>query len=626
MDQSQIQEQQVDIYPLALAKFLQVAPELGANILSFKDISEDLPQNNDIKVGVFILRTGTELFYVPVVSKAENIYPIDSVFQASKNMFFPLTRKMVDMVLTASKNTVGKPVKIPKEVNQNPDMTTLVTPPRTGKFAYASSSRLTDFLAAMPGYLKNFALEKVAAEKSVYEELNKLFPIQEIFAALKTPAQSMARVSNEAPISVVTGAAATLSDEEVAEILEHGYAVNGSAESTRVAVTQLAEAGKFTHVSNLDGDSDFELVLNNGTCREAFIPKIVDLGRNAHTDTVAIFTNGAYAVSKSFIASGDRLDRKHVLGTVFEHNPPVLPRDLNNDEEFAVIDTDANLIGLFRAHRVVLSNLGVDIQVNTIAGAPTCVRNIVASHNYGAKPSIIGHTLYMPFSSLVVRLKGNLTTELEISINSAAKRNELSLANLMGDQLNIGYDGVEFSVNNRALGSEESLMRRLAVEESIEPGLASSFIKEAKEKKFLKVYLSKKASNDFKPAEHPQYGEKPATVPKTGLNGSFIPNVQSALKIGDAQSTEATIISELLQAPDMFELIEEYQPELEQCIDKLGRILFLSRVNINQLAEGNDIDSVFAFLASLKSTYRMLGDNYIKLNEMLAIKPDVTKR
>jgi len=69
-------------------------------------------------------------------------------------------------------------------------------------------------------------------------------------------------------------------------------------------------------------------------------------------------------------------------------------------------------------------------------------------------------------------------------------------------------------------------------------------------------------------------------------------------------------------------MISEYLPDIEECIDRLGRILLLSRVNIEKLADGNDSDNVFAFLANLKAVYRMLGDNYMKLEEMIAMKPE----
>jgi hypothetical protein len=106
-----------------------------------------------------------------------------------------------------------------------------------------------------------------------------------------------------------------------------------------------------------------------------------------------------------------------------------------------------------------------------------------------------------------------------------------------------------------------------------------------------------------------------------------MPNVQKSMELGDAQVAEATIISELLQVPNMFELIQEYLPDIEEAIDKLGRILFVSRVHIDQLSRNGDADSIFAFLANLKSVYRLLGDNMIKLQEMSsaasAVDPEV---
>jgi hypothetical protein len=268
----------------------------------------------------------------------------------------------------------------------------------------------------------------------------------------------------------------------------------------------------------------------------------------------------------------------------------------------------------------MLSNLGVEIGVSSEAGAPYSISRINAYRNYAAAPSCQGHEMYIPFSSLVIKLGENVSGDLERSIMSAARRREITEAGLLGDQINLGFDGIEFTMNGKAVGTEAAMMSKLANDEGIEPTLAQSFIKQAKEKKFAKVYLSKRAS-EIKPAEMPQFGQALPPAQKVGLNGSFMPNVQNALKISDAQATEATIISELLQTPDMFELIEEYMPDIEECIDKLGRILFLARVHISKLAENNDADSVFAFLANLKAVYRMLGDNLFKLRELIAIKP-----
>lgn len=619
-------EQEIDFYSIALAKFLQAAPELAGSIVSFKDISEDLSQESDMKVGVFILKVGTEAFYVPVISKMDNVYPVDSVFMTSTSKFFPITKKTVDIILTSSKMSPGKGTKIPSTVTANPDVTSMITPPRTGKFVYASSSRLGDFLQGMPDYLKGFVMEKVAEERSAYEGLHKLFAIKDILDSLKPAPGGLAAVVSSAPISIVTGATPNLTDEEISSILNGGYAIQGTPLNTRVAVSSMSyDDGKFTTIQELDGDTDYELVFASGSTREAFIPKIQNIhqGRTNRLNSVALFTNGDYAIDTSFVASGTKLDRTLVLDTLFGQRPPVLPRDVEIGDTFAILNSDSHLLGIFVANKVMMSNLGIEIMVSCRAGFSMGTSyTINAYRNYAGTATLEGANIYIPYASLVIKLGDDVTYNLERSVNSAAKKREISEAGILGDQLNLAFDGVEYSVNGKPIGSEANLMQKLAVEEGIDPKLATSFIKQANERKSLKIYLSKKASTDFKPADIPQYGNIPTPPPKVGLNGSFMPNVSKSLQIGDAQTTEATIISELLQTPDMIELIEEYLPDIEECIDKLGRILFLSRVHINQLADSNDADGVFAFLSSLKSVYKMLGENMLKLKEMIAIKPE----
>ena len=95
-----------------------------------------------------------------------------------------------------------------------------------------------------------------------------------------------------------------------------------------------------------------------------------------------------------------------------------------------------------------------------------------------------------------------------------------------------------------------------------------------------------------------------------------LPAVNEAEKLQDSQTMEATIISQLLQAPDLFENIQEYLPDLKDAVDKLGRLQFLSRVKIDQLVSPLDSDSVFALISQVKNVYRQLGDTTSKLEEV----------
>jgi hypothetical protein len=270
----------------------------------------------------------------------------------------------------------------------------------------------------------------------------------------------------------------------------------------------------------------------------------------------------------------------------------------------------------FTAGRVSLNTYGVEIQVDSAT-----ISNICGYRNFAGEADIEPHSrhLYITSNSPVIKLNKEVTSDLELSAIAASRRREYEQVRMLGSELNIGFDGVEYSANGRPVGDKGKMLEVLVIREGIAPDLAETFVKQASETKFLKVYLSKQAaSTDYNPSETPQYGILPNSPAEVGPNGAFMPNVQQAVDTGDSQVVEATIISELLQCPDMFEYISEYLPDIEEAIDKLGRIMMLSRVHIDKLAQGSDAESVFALLAQLKATYRMLGDSYLTLENLVS--------
>lgn len=632
----------MDFSDIALAKLLQTVPELGNYIITFKDVSEELQDDTGIQVGVFVLRVGTEIFFIPVVSKNDNVYPIDSIFFDNEKKFFPLTKKTVMMVVASSQLDQGKPTDIPKTVVGNPSVADMINPPRTGKHVYASSSRLTEFMASLPDYIKQATMEKIAAEKSVYDSLDEMYGLKAIFDVLKSRPQSMAAVTNQAPISVVTDANPSMTSDQISSILNDGYHIEGEQPTSRVAVAvdNFDTAGTFRNISNLDGDRDFEIMLANGSSRDAYIPKMYTLGSNprgvstneydAPKTTLALFTSGDFALSDSFVAVGETLDRKEVLKTMFEYNPPLMLKDIESGDRIVIVLNSGEFLGPIYVDRVVLSSLGVEVKGSSSNMGYGYGLTVYGYRNAKPGPSVCGDDrrkeIFLPYNSIVLKLGKDLTSELERSVNSASHKRKLHDLQWLGQEMNLGYDGIEFIINGKTAGAEADVMKRLVVDEGIDPEVATSFVKQAKEIKFVKIYMTKKAgfTNAQDDGNIPQYGEEdqtgidPDEVTMNGAyqpDGQFIPNVQGALATGDAQVTEATIISELLQAPDMFELINEYLPDIEEAIDKLGRTLFMARVHISRLAEANDADQVYAFLAGLKTVYRLLGDNYLKLKE-----------
>lgn len=610
---------------IALAKLLQSAPDLGRLVVTFKDVTEELPEESDTQVGIFILRSGEEVFYVPVISKAGNVFPIDSIYQVSTSKFLPITRATTENVLTAQSAGIGKSTKIPSTVVQNPSVYELINPPRTGKFVYASSSRLTEFLAALPDDFKHHIKEKVLEDKDVYTRLNKIFGLEGILRSLvvKSSGHSAAAhkaVGSTSTYSVVTGGN-DLGQEEVASIMQKGYAIRGSSCDTRIAIDaeDFSRMGKIQTVSDVDAGKDYEIILADGSTRTGYIPKTkVIRSADRRGGMPIFFADGSFAITDSVVINGEGSDNKDVIKMMFEYNPPIMVKDIADYGSYAIFNSYMELIGVFSVCGTVSHNQdGASMRAYDSQTGERI--NISAFRNFKVDFLKEGNTMYIPYTSIVIKLGANLSSSLEVNVNSAQRKRSIAELVALGSSMDIAHDGVEFSVNGQSVGAEPKIVELLVVREGLHPAAAESFVKQAKENKRVKLYLSKKA--DFAPGEIPQFGENgPDQVDNfgAGKDGNFIPAVKSSLETNDDQVVEATIISELLQSPDMYGQITEFLPDIEEAVDKLGRVLLLSRINLDKLSKSRDADELFAFLASLKNVYKNLGDSLLKLRQLVS--------
>lgn len=608
---------------LALAKFLQVAPELGPMILNFSELQEDTGED-DVVTGVFSLRVGAGVAFVPVVAKGDNIFPIDSIYiegisEDESGQFRPLTKATITSLMNQVQMSPGKPIKTPKTVEKNPSVYNMINPPRTGKFAYASESRLIEFLAMLPNHIKQATFEKISSEKTIYDSLDRAFGLRTIFDVLKPTENTVADVTKTKakPQSVVSASdalGAAFTDAMAKDIIVQGFHVSQNPEFSRVAVSYqpFNREGTYQEVSQaVDGGRDHNLVFSSGVSREAYLPRAHELNPG-HARTLALFVTGDYAEGDKFISAGDAVDREKVLDTVFTLSPPKLMKELNKQDKFLLITNAGTYLGPFTAWSVVQNHMGTEVDISGHGH----VNRLCAYRNHTQDVSRIGKNLYVPTNIFVLPLGNNVSGDLERSTFDASRKQELFSTQHLGTELNLRYDGVEFSGNNQVLGEKSAAMKFLVDGESIDPEDALRFLKQAEETKFVKIFLSKKAA-DFNPAEIPQSGMVNARDPgDVGPGGAFMPAIQEASKLGDGQVMEATIISQLLQIPDMFAYIEEFLPEISETVDKLGRILFLTRVKLNQLSQNLDSDSVFALINQIKQVYRSLGDSVEKLKEV----------
>lgn len=612
---------------LALAKFLQTASELSPYILNFSLIDDESGVEGS-QVGVFILSTPSGIAYVPVIGKGDTTFPIDSIFLEEEKRFIPLTKATISKLINSPAMALGKTQKIPDSVVRNPDMSHLINPPRTGKYVYASASRLTEFMASLPQDVKEFAFEKIAAEHSLFTQLDKMFGLKAIFAALKSPLGTgavNASSSGPRPIvqsnpSVITSAQEikSLADEALAaQFLLQGYAVVGNPEFSRTAVAYAPynQMGQFQSVSpSTDGGRDYTIVLNDGNTKQAFLPKYAPIFGANHREQASLLEDGNFVMGP-MIAVGDGELPATTLRALFEVRPPKLLRDCFRDDTIMLFNSDGDAIGPFKVGNLILTPLGAEAQVYPLSSG-SGIRKICAFNNVRHDVNLIGDTLYVRHNVIVLPLGIDMSHTLETSPNMAATRRELITSQFLGAEMDIRHDGVEYSANGRILGSFPNALKVLVEDERLDPEAANSFLKQASELRHVRIFLSKKASADSPaPTEIPRYGNMPDTDQTVGMNGAFMPAVQQAAGLGDGQVLEATVISQLLQSPNLLELVGEYLPDLQSATDKLGRVLFLSRVKMDQLSESLDSDSVFALINQIKTVYRTLGDATTKLEE-----------
>lgn len=626
----------MELSELALQKLLQLFPEISSFIVNFRDITEEAgKEESGLRIGIFILQFGEEYYYIPVIAKNETVLPIDSLFNATAGTFVPLTRSFIDKTISSSQIYLGKSTTIPKTVSQNPSVYDMVTPPRTGKFAYASSSRLVEFLGVMPNMVKKAMAEKFAEDKEIYDALHKLFGLENIFAALKPTA--IVAVHRRPAVELIESGTG-LDNDTIKQILDKGYALRGEHTTSRIAVlAQDADTmGTFKTVNGVDVGADYEVVLRDGEIRSAYIPRRLRGANNKPAllagsrgsvdgtgDTSAggmfvMFADGTFCITNKVVARGEAHMGKTVLKDYFSFTTARTPKTIGTHRDVAVFSPDLDLVGVYSITSITEAPHGITIRAyDELTGIGTVTIN--AYRNCKNIDMTDPTNIFVPINVLMAPItrKGHHDI-LETNPQVAAEKLSVSSLKALGSAVDIGFDGVEYSIGGKPVGIEKGAMEVLVVREGIDADSAEHFLKYAKEHGHAKVYLSKKADES---GEIPQYGDIPPEQEQNfgaDAKGAFSNNLRASLQTNDPEVVESMVISELLQATDMNSLVKEYLPEIQCAIDKLGRTLFLARLNMDKLSNTQNSNEVMSFIANLRNVYRLLGDNVTKLERMVS--------
>lgn len=621
----------------AMNKLGLTAPEVVSLVVSFRDLSDEIPEGSDTSVGVFILRAGAGVFFIPVVAKGNTVYPIDSIYDNQEQHFKPLTKTYVGQILASQSAGMGSPAQLPKYVNANPSIYNMIVPPRTGKYVYASQGLFSEFIASMPDHLKGQFKTGIMEDIGLSTKLNGLLNMAEVIESLDHKSSVTPTINASVPdVRIYTAEDAgkgVLADAVVQDILNVGYHIEGDNITPRMAVETPRGAEGFSQLRGVEEGRAYEIVLRDGSTVKAMVPKRVkstygsDLSQGEFvsvgmavsnrpvplaTGLIAITEYGDWITQEETIVRPNPIDISEVASELYALSKIATIADVERGDKFLVV-TPKGVVGPFDASNVSLMSSMSIIQATSLVGTSRSRYTITASAAFKGEVFCEGENIYLPMHASVIELGNNINMDAETSLSSAVAREELKNLGLLESQLTIrGHDNGFFSINGHSIGDEASLVKALMIGEGIAKQACLGFVKSAKERKSITVYLSKVANDmdAIAPGDIPEYGQ--SAVPESGdlFDRSA---VQQSVQTLDPGVVEATIISQFLQDPSMAETISSYLPVIKESLDKIGRSLLLLRIN----SEADMPEDIASLITSLRNTYRMLGDNCAKLEYLV---------
>lgn len=605
---------------LAIQKFGQSFPDLSGFVAAFRDMSDELPEDSSVELGCFILRAGNKTYHVPVVAKSGMVYPIDSVFDSDSSMFFPLTKDTQSKILNFQDLGMGNATKIPSNAVRNPSIYDLVTPPRTGKFLYASKGGSANLVASMSNTSKAMVKKAFEDDAEFARAFAKIVDLRSILEATAPVIPMETQVSAEIPAVQVVTSGKNLPEEIIQEILQEGYAVLGAPESFRMTVLAKEYSPKnyfFNISANPDKGTAYEVVRSNGDTTTAVTLRLAG-GKNGLwlLDSSETVHECHYKAGPVAIATKDWNDAFQE----FAHKYPVKAiNELVVGEKVVILQGD-KLVASGDVNSISSSLTEADAQIG--------YSRVRQYPSYSGEPNdtnggciIVGHKAVAFVVGSTSDERKEALAPLEFSVNHAADVKEFRKLNMLPVVSTASVTNSTYAVNGHTVDGRPGMARMLIVHMGVDPSMAKTIIKTAEELHHVKFHMTKEAFSAI-PTEIPSYGvDLPEDSNRTGdvRTAAFNKdNAMAGVKTGDESVAEATFISELLQNPDMYGTISTYLPELNQTVDKLGRILFLTRVRSEELSKGMDYTVVDSMISSTRNAYRILGDNCLKLEQLIS--------
>lgn len=616
----------------ALSKLNTQAPELSKYVVAFKDLSDELPDSKGIQIGMVILDIKGKYVYVPIMAKAGDIQLIESMFDADSKTFIPLTRKSIEWMLNKGYR-MGDSERIPSSVARDPDLYDAIVPPKTGKFVYASEGRLGGFLASMPNHIKQATSRILDEDYDLQEAMAPLMDIDVIRDHLVLSVGEEPEDEMGPPAPQVITSAKGLTEEQIQDIMAKGYTVKNPPNSKRIAVeSSEASYGALTRLSALRAGTAVQAMRKDGswtsiaalrTVPRATYDSESDYTRNNRSssvgqdpEVVAITDRGEYLTDPNIVISSAECSYAEVL----EQFSPKRITEVSIGDE-GVIFTGAAFIEPLKVTNVTKVNGWTTVE----AGG----HRIMTHPSIRIMCEVRGKDIIVSDSAMLYPAKPGFDI-METDIGTAQYKSDIEMTKMLPYQSTLIHrDGV-YAVDGKEIGGKPQIVEHLLKTWEIDVPSVETFLQKSEAQPSVIVKMAAvrdggrpSSARGTKVQPHYQQGAQP--VSDEQMTGTALQRARGMASAGrqvsdvkDREVMEATLISEMLQNPDLAGSIKEYLPEIRQAVDKLGRTLFLMRINTHKLNESVDAEALNNLFTATRNAYRILGENCVTLENLAA--------
>lgn len=608
----------------AFATLRSKFPALINFVVTYKIIDSDVDKGSAL--GVFIIRTGKDIRYIPVSMSGGAINSCELIYNKDADQFTPLSEHNVKRLLSQNMTSDASILHGNVRVDDTKQLfRDLIRPPASSNVVLASSVDIT----ALPNEAKDMVRTYLNATPDLLCKIAEFYDIEVL--AQKLAGQDPVSPVTESPRildleSITKEAAACLTPEERERLLEDGFLVKKSSNDSPVHVASMdtfqasvetelnlheypSLGTEHSHDGLLVRSGEVLQCTSRGFKREAAVflraGIFLDAKRWIHSfDAKALVHNMQDTVTeKQLRAAGALTVRELCTSSVarFAAIIPVVPARNGGYLQVTPADSPSGDQGYgpsgMANEPVKYSIVGNDTYLTLGTHSRFAELHATPKILYGFL--LNGNTAVVPEGTLFFVQDENTRKPVEGLVRSFDELRKLIGA--LGTQLTVTTDGVSTGITDSktektaSFSSNSSAAEWLAKNYTLGHDQISTVLNNR-----TSVLFSKQAFDA--PAPQTLFSQQqPMPI--------FDPvNMQDYAALGDPEILDTGILSSFSQDPDIKSLLVDYLPDFITMLDKLGRVILLFCLQKEDLENFYGRDRYANVLGSCRKVFKLIGD------------------